>query len=118
MKSIKYQLINYHPNLADTLVHNKDTPKYKPRMSSRHHRGTRCIQILKRNREKRGRKKRQRQTNSQVVQHVGHVAAVVEGVPVRLLGLLDLALALQHVSKVSPSWQETIGERELRKAFF
>lgn len=49
-------------------------------------------------------------TNSQVIQHVGHVAAVIEGVSVGLFSLLHLALALQDVSKVAPCWQVTIGK--------
>ena len=40
--------------------------------------------------------------NSQVVQHVGHVPPVIEGVAVGLLSLLHLALVLQHVPQVPP----------------
>lgn len=40
--------------------------------------------------------------NSQVVQHVSHVATVIEGVSVRLLGLVHLPLALEDISQVPP----------------
>lgn len=40
--------------------------------------------------------------NSQVVQHVSHVAAVIEGVSVRLLSLVHLSLALEDISQVTP----------------
>lgn len=40
--------------------------------------------------------------NSQVIQHVSHVAAVIEGISIRLFSLLHLALALQDISEVSP----------------
>lgn len=40
--------------------------------------------------------------NSQVVQHVSHVAAVIEGISVRLLSLVHLPLALEDISQVTP----------------
>lgn len=43
-----------------------------------------------------------RHGNSQVVQHVGHVAAVIEGVSVRLFSLVHLPLALEDISQVTP----------------
>lgn len=45
--------------------------------------------------------------NSQVVQHIRHVAAIIQGVSVSLFSLLHLALALQHISEVSPCCQVT-----------
>ena len=45
--------------------------------------------------------------NSQVVQHVGHVPPVIEGVAVGLLSLLHLALVLQHVPQVPPGCHRT-----------
>ena len=45
--------------------------------------------------------------NSQVVQHVGHVPPVIEGVAVGLLSLLHLALVLQHVPRVPPGCHGT-----------
>lgn len=40
--------------------------------------------------------------NSQVVQHVSHVAAVIEGISVCLLSLIHLPLALEDISQVTP----------------
>lgn len=40
--------------------------------------------------------------NSQIVQHVSHVAAVIEGVSVCLLSLVHLHLALENISQVTP----------------
>lgn len=45
--------------------------------------------------------------NSQVVQHIRHVAAIIQGVSVSLFSLLHLALALQHISEVTPCCQVT-----------
>lgn len=45
--------------------------------------------------------------NSQVVQHVGHVAAVVQSLPVRPLRLRHLALVLQDVPQVPPGCRTT-----------
>lgn len=43
---------------------------------------------------------------SQVIQHIGHVAAVVQGISIGALGVGNLALALQNISKVTPCCQE------------
>lgn len=43
-----------------------------------------------------------RNMNSQVVQHVSHVAAIIEGVSVCLLSLVHLPLALEDISQVTP----------------
>lgn len=40
--------------------------------------------------------------NSQVVQHVSHVAAVIEGISVCLLSLVHFPLALEDISQVTP----------------
>ena len=40
--------------------------------------------------------------NSQVIEHVSHVAAVIESVSVSLFSLVHLSLALQDISKIAP----------------
>lgn len=46
--------------------------------------------------------------NSQVVQHVSHVAAVIEGISVCLLSLVHFPLALEDISQVTPCCAERI----------
>lgn len=43
-----------------------------------------------------------KQMNSQVVQHVSHVTAVIESVSVCLFSLVHLSLALEDISQVTP----------------
>lgn len=55
--------------------------------------------------------------NSQVVQHVSHVAAVIEGVSIRLLGLVHLPLALEDISQVTPCCFVRIEENTINRNF-
>lgn len=45
-------------------------------------------------------------TYLQIIQHISHVAAVVQGISIGAFSFRNLALALENISKVTPCCQE------------
>lgn len=43
---------------------------------------------------------------SQIIQHVSHVAAVVQSISIGAFSFRDFTLTLQNISKVTPRWRE------------